>query len=603
MAHVIGIDLGTTNSVVASFEGGRPEVIANAEGAKLTPSVVLYQEDGGEPVVGELAKRQAITQPLRTVHSIKRYMGARYEEVKDKTLHCPFQVQPGPDGEATVVVGGQVLRPEEVSAEILKKMCRTAQDHFGEEIAQAVVTVPAYFNDSQRTATKRAGELAGLEVIRIINEPTAAALAYGLNRGGAEKVAVFDFGGGTFDISILEIDRDVFEVKSTNGDTYLGGDNIDQALAVYLCEAIREETGVDPRDAPESLQRVHEAAERAKCELSTLATTVIALPFIVSDATGPKHLSRELKREQLEELMMPILERLRQPCRQAMNDARLQPADLTNVILVGGSTRIPAVRRIVQEVFGREPSQSVNPDEAVALGASIQAGVLSGALEEVLLLDVTPLSLGIELQGGVFSPLIPRNSTIPTSATKTFTTVRDNQTSVKVHVLQGERRMANENRTLAHFRLTDIAPAPREMPEISVTFAIDANGILNVSAQDMSSGNKTEVTIESFTGALSAEETERIVKTAEEQIERDREFMALARSKSRANRVAESLRDYLKRREIKLLEDEVRLIRERLFRLDMALNGTDTSAIDTAEADVRQLAEMFDDLVFTEYLT
>ncbi|MCX7046036.1 MAG: molecular chaperone DnaK [Candidatus Sumerlaeota bacterium] len=602
MGHVVGIDLGTTNSVVAFVENGQSEVIANAEGFKTTPSAVFYPEDGSEPVVGEMAKRQSILQPGRVVRSIKRFMGARMNEAGDRILHCPYKIVSDADDRIEVAIDNRRLTPEEVSSEVLKKMIRTAEDFLGEEIEQAVITVPAYFNDSQRTATKKAGELAGVEVIRIINEPTAAALAYGLKREASESVAVFDFGGGTFDISILEIDNDVYEVRSTNGDTFLGGDNIDQALSVYLCDAIRNETGVDPRGFVESLSRIHDAAERAKCELSTLPSTLISLPFIVADAGGPKHFNKDLKREEFEQLIDPILQRLIPPCRQAMNDARVQPNDLGNVLLVGGSTRIPAVRRIVKQIFEKDPVHSVNPDEAVAIGASIQAAVLTGALAEVLLLDVTPLSLGIELQGGIFSPLIPRNSTIPTSATKTFTTVRDNQRSVTVHVLQGERRVAEQNRTLERFRLEEIDPAPREIPQIDVAFSIDANGILSVSARDLASGKAKEVTIESYSGSVSADEVERIVHQAEKEVDKDRDFIGIARIKARAERITETARNYLTRSEEKMTEEEARIFRERLFRMDLAMTGTDAAAIESAEADMRQLAEMFSDLVFMDRL-
>ena len=602
MGRAIGIDLGTTNSVVAILDGGRPMVVVNSEGDKTTPSVVLYPPDGGDPVVGQLARRQEQTARTRVVRSVKRLMGARVDESAEVNLPCQVALAESEEGDVLIDLGDEKLRPEQVSAEILMRMCQTAEEYLEEKVEEAVITVPAYFNDSQRKATKDAGEIAGLQVIRIVNEPTSAALAYGLGRGTTERVAVFDFGGGTFDISILDIDEDVFEVLSTNGDTYLGGDNIDEALTTFICGAITKETGIDPRGSGESLQRVRETAEKVKCELSTLESTVISLPFIVSDEAGPKHFDHEIRRDEFEAMIAPVLARLAQPCRMALNDANLTPDDIDTVLLVGGSTRIPAVQKVAKDIFGKEPSKAVNPDEAVALGAAIQASVLTGDIQEVLLLDVTPLSLGIEIQNGVFSTLIPRNSTIPVSVDKTFTTVRDNQKAVKVHVLQGERRQASENRTLARFRLTDIDPAPREIPQISVNFTIDANGILNVSAQDLSSGVRNEVTVESYVTESTGENAEKAVLDAESAVEEDRAFMMLARVRSRAAGAAETVRAFMENYNGQLSEEKEKMVRERLMSLDVVLHGTDVSAIDTAEKNLRALSQEVDDLIFLDRL-
>ena len=600
MSHAVGIDLGTTNSVVAFLESGKVTVIANSEGAKTTPSVVLAPDNDSEPLVGDMARRQSLIHPEQVIRSVKRFIGRRFDELSEEDLQCPYRIAPGPDGQTLIDVGGRLLSPEEISALILRKMILTAEDFLGEDITEAVVTVPAYFNDSQRKATKKAGELAGVKVLRIINEPTAAALAYGLRSGKSERVAVFDFGGGTFDISILEIDDDVFEVKSTNGDTHLGGDNIDQLVYDHLVERIRETTGLDPTLNVESRQRILDAAEKAKCELSTLPETLVSLPFIVSDAQGPRHFNSALTRAEFEALIAPVLERLGPPCRRALLDARLNPDDLSTVLLVGGSTRIPAVRALTEKIFGRPPSHTVHPDEAVAQGAAIQSGVLTGALQEVLLLDITPLSLGVELQGGIFSPLIPRNSTIPTSAMKTFTTVRDNQSNVRIHVLQGERRQARENRTLAHFRLEGIEPAPREIPEIAVTFSIDANGILNVTAQDLSSGAIKVVSVESYAQDAATSETDTVVRDAEAHLDSDRQFVMLARARIRCARYLDMAREYLSHEERRMTEAEAKLFRERMFRLDMALAGEDVLAIDSAENDLRELSNQFDGLLFVE---
>ena len=600
MPHIIGIDLGTTNSVVAYLKGGAAEVIANSEGNKTTPSVVFYGPDQ-EPLVGELAKRQLLIHPERTVRSVKRLMGRRYAEVADLLPRLPYAVRPSPEEETRIVIDGQELSPEEVSSHVLRKMRKTAADFLGEEAAQAVVTVPAHFNDSQRQATKRAAESAGIEVLRIINEPTAAALAYGLHKDKVERIAVFDFGGGTFDISILELDEDVFEVRSTNGDTDLGGDNIDDLLTDVLVRWIREETGIDPAGDLAALQRIREAAERAKCELSTLASTVVSLPFIVADGSGPKHFSREITRQDFEALVQPVLDRLKPPCRRALSDAGLRPDENQSVILVGGSTRIPAVQEVARGLFGRDPGKSVNPDEAVALGAAIQAGVISGEIEEVLLLDVTPLSLGIEVEGGIFRVLTPRNSSIPTSVKRRFTTTRDSQTSVDVHILQGERPNAAENRSLAHLRLTEIAEAPAEVPEIEVCFAIDANGILSVSATDLTSGAQNEVVVESYRPGMS-KEAEQLIAEAEARAEEDREFLRKAQAKQKVLSTQRSISAFVEASREQIDAKDLEEIRKNLFRLDIAMHADDLQALQEAEAALLQIAEKYSDLFFIHRL-
>ena len=514
MSKIIGIDLGTTNSVVAVMEGGEPVVITNSEGGRTTPSVVAFAKDGNR-LVGQVAKRQAVTNPENTIYSIKRFMGRRFNEVSEEIKQVPYKVQgSGSAGDVRIGSGGKEWSPPEISAMILQKMKQSAEDYLGQKVEKAVITVPAYFNDSQRQATKDAGKIAGLEVMRIVNEPTAAALAYGLDKKKDETIAVFDFGGGTYDISILEVGEGVVEVKSTNGDTHLGGDDIDERPIEWISEEFKKDQGIDLSNDKMALQRLKEAGEKAKIELSSTMETEINLPFITADASGPKHLVMKLTRARFEQLVDPILKRLTPPLEQALKDAALDASKIDEVVLVGGSTRIPKVQEIVKNFFGKEPNKSVNPDEVVAIGAAVQAGVLSGEKTDILLLDVTPLSLGIETLGGVSTKLIERNTTIPTRKSEIFSTASDNQTSVEVHVLQGERPMAPDNRTLGKFHLVGIPPAPRGMPQIEVTFDIDANGIVNVSAKDMGTGREQKITITSSSG-LSKEEIDKMMRDAE----------------------------------------------------------------------------------------
>src|ERR1041384_575008 len=514
MSKIIGIDLGTTNSVVAVMEGGEPTVITNSEGGRTAPSVVAFTKDGNR-LVGQVAKRQAVTNPENTVYSIKRFMGRRYNEVSEEIKQVPYKVQgSGSGGDVRISAGGKDWSPPEISAIILQKMKQSAEDYLGQKVDKAVITVPAYFNDSQRQATKDAGRIAGLEVMRIFNEPTAAALAYGLDKKKDETIAVFDFGGGTFDISILEVGEGVVEVKSTNGDTHLGGDDIDERLIEWIIDEFKKDQGIDLSNDKMALQRLKEAAEKAKIELSSTMETEINLPFITADQSGPKHLVMKLTRARFEQLIDSILNRLMSPVEQAIKDAGVDANKIDEVVLVGGSTRIPKVQEIVKEMFGKEPNKSVNPDEVVAIGAAVQAGVLSGEKTDILLLDVTPLSLGIETLGGVFTKLIERNTTIPTRKSEIFSTASDNQTSVEVHVLQGERQMASDNRTLGKFHLVGIPPAPRGMPQVEVAFDIDANGIVNVSAKDMGTGREQKITITASSG-LSKEEIDRMMREAE----------------------------------------------------------------------------------------
>lgn len=519
MSKVIGIDLGTTNSVVAIMEGGEPIVLTNSEGGRTTPSVVGFAKDGNR-LVGQVAKRQAVTNPENTVYSIKRFMGRRFDEVSDEIKQVPYKVVQASNGDVRVDIDGKEFAPPEVSAMILQKLKSAAEDYLGQKVTQAVITVPAYFNDAQRQATKEAGKIAGLEVLRIVNEPTAAALAYGLDKKKDETIAVFDFGGGTFDVSVLEVGEGVVEVKSTNGDTHLGGDDIDERLIHWIGEEFKKDQGIDLSQDKMALQRLKEAAEKAKIELSSTMETEINLPFITADASGPKHLVLKLSRAKFESLVDDILQRTLEPCRQAIKDAGLDASKIDEVVLVGGSTRIPKIQQMVKDFFGKEPNKSVNPDEVVAIGAGVQAGVLAGDVKDLLLLDVTPLSLGIETLGGVFTKLIERNTTIPTRKSEVFSTATDNQTSVEVHVLQGERSMAGDNRTLGKFHLIGIPPAPRGMPQVEVTFDIDANGIVNVSARDTGTGREQKITITASSG-LSKDEIDKMKKDAEAHSDED----------------------------------------------------------------------------------
>ncbi len=533
---VIGIDLGTTNSVVAVMEGGDPVVIPNSEGGRTTPSVVAFTKDG-ERLVGQVAKRQAVTNPKNTVFSIKRFMGRRMSEVKEEIKRVPYTVVPGPNDLAMVEIQGKRYSAPEISAMILQKMKQTAEDYLGHPVEKAVITVPAYFNDAQRQATKDAGKIAGLEVLRIINEPTAAALAYGLEKKKEEKIAVFDLGGGTYDISILELAEGVFEVKSTNGDTHLGGDDFDSRVMDWLVAEFKRDQGIDLAKDAMALQRLKEAAEKAKMELSTVMQTEINLPFITADQSGPKHLNYTLTRAKLEQLVDDLVQRTNPPMQQALTDAGLKPSDIDEVILVGGQTRMPKVQEIVKNFFGKEPHKGVNPDEVVAIGAAIQAGVLAGEVKDILLLDVTPLSLGIETLGGVTTVLIPRNTTIPTKKSEVFSTAEDQQTTVEIHVLQGERELAVYNKTIGKFQLTGIPPAPRGMPQVEVTVDIDANGILHVAAKDKTTGKEQKIRIESSSG-LSDSEVDRMVKDAEKNAAEDKRKREEIDTKNRLDTLA-----------------------------------------------------------------
>jgi molecular chaperone DnaK len=587
MAKIIGIDLGTTNSVVAVMEGGEPKVIANEEGGRTTPSVVAFTKTG-ERLVGQVAKRQAITNPENTVYSIKRFMGRRYDEVSDEMKMVPYKVER--EGDHVVVVAqGKRHTPPQISAMILQKLKKAAEDYLGGTVTDAVITVPAYFNDAQRQATKDAGKIAGLDVKRIVNEPTAAALAYGLDKKKDETIAVYDFGGGTFDISILEVGEGVIEVKSTNGDTHLGGDNIDSRIVDWLVEEFKKEEGLDLRAKGNemALQRLRDAAERAKIELSTTMETEVNLPFITADASGPKHLVKKLTRGKLEQMVEDIIQRSVAPCRQAMKDAGVEPKDIDEVVLVGGQTRMPRIQNLVKELFGKEPHKGVNPDEVVAVGAAVQAGVLAGDVKDLLLLDVTPLTLSIETLGGVSTQMIPRNTTIPTRKTETFSTAADSQTSVEVHVLQGERPMAAQNRTLGKFHLTGIPPAPRGVPQIEVTFDIDANGILNVTAKDMATGKDQKITITSSSG-LSKEEVDRMAKEAEAHSAEDKAKREEIEARNQLDSMVYSVEKMLREHGDKISGQERGDVENALADAKQALAGGDRNAMENARQRLTQ---------------
>jgi molecular chaperone DnaK len=543
MSKIIGIDLGTTNSVVAVMEGGEPVVITNPEGSRLTPSVVAFTKSG-ERLVGQVAKRQAVTNPENTIFSIKRFMGRRHSEVNEEMKMVPYQVGSAPNGDVRVKIGDKEYAPPEISGMILQKLKQAAEEYLGQAVTKAVITVPAYFNDAQRQATKEAGKIAGLEVMRIVNEPTAAALAYGLDKKKDETIAVYDFGGGTFDISILEVGEGVVEVKATNGDTHLGGDNLAQRIIEWIAAEFKKSDGIDLSKDRMALQRLKEAAEKAKMELSTVMETDINLPFITADQSGPKHLQLKLTRAKFEQLVDDLLQKTVGPTKQALSDAGVDPKQIDEVVLVGGSTRIPKVQQIVKDLFGKEPHKGVNPDEVVAVGAAIQAGVLAGEVKDLLLLDVTPLSLGIETLGGVMTTLITRNTTIPTRKSETFSTAADSQTSVEVHVLQGERPLARDNRTLGRFQLVGIPPAPRGVPQIEVTFDIDANGIVNVSAKDHGTGKEQKITITASSG-LSKNEVERMMKDAESHAEEDKKRREEIETRNRADQAVYAAEKFL----------------------------------------------------------
>jgi len=580
MSKIIGIDLGTTNSVVAVMEGDQPTVIQNAEGSRITPSVVAFSKTG-ERLVGQVAKRQAVTNPENTIFSIKRFMGRRFDEVSEEMKMVPYRVERVGNGDVRVKAGDQDQAPPQISAMILQKLKQAAEDYLGQSVTKAVITVPAYFNDAQRQATKEAGQIAGLEVMRIVNEPTAAALAYGLDKKKDETIAVYDFGGGTFDISILEVGEGVVEVKSTNGDTHLGGDNLDQRVIEWIIDEFRKSDGIDLGKDRMALQRLREAAEKAKMELSSVMETEINLPFISADASGPKHLAMKLTRAKFESLVEDLLQKTVGPTKQALTDAGVDPANIDEVVLVGGSTRIPRVQAIVKELFGKEPHKGVNPDEVVAVGAAIQAGVLAGEVKDLLLLDVTPLSLGIETMGGIMTPLIQRNTTIPTRKSEVFSTASDNQTSVEVHVVQGERPLARDNRTLGRFHLVGLPAAPRGVPQIEVTFDIDANGIVNVSAKDLGTQKEQKITITASSG-LSKEEVQRMMREAESHSEEDKKRREEIEVRNRADQSLYTAERMLKDAGEKIPISDKNAIENAMADLKKAIDGNDTPGMSTA---------------------
>jgi molecular chaperone DnaK len=596
MSKIIGIDLGTTNSVVAIMEGGKPTVITNAEGSRLTPSVVAVT-DKGERLVGQVAKRQAITNPTNTVYSIKRFMGRKYSEVQGETKMVPYRVEPAENGDVRVAIQDKQYSPPEISAMVLRKLKEAAEAHLGETVTRAVITVPAYFNDAQRQATKDAGQIAGLKVERIVNEPTAAALAYGLDKKKDETIAVFDFGGGTFDISVLEVGDGVVEVKSTNGDTHLGGDDVDHELMNWLVAEFRKDQGIDLSKDKMALQRLKEAAEKAKCELSSVTETEINLPFVTADASGPKHLQLKLNRAKFEQLVDPLLQRTLAPCQRALADAGLKPSDIDEVVLVGGSTRIPKVQEMVRTFFGKESHKGVNPDEVVAIGAAIQAGVLAGDVKDLLLLDVTPLSLGIETLGGVFTKLIGRNTTIPTRKSEVFSTAADGQTSVEVHVLQGEREMATGNKTLGRFHLDGIPPAPRGTPQVEVAFDIDANGIVHVSAKDLGTGKEQKITISASSG-LAKDEVDRLVRDAESHAAEDKSQREAVETRNRADQLVYQVQKTLNENAAKLADADTAPVRTAVDEVKAALEKGEAGAIRAAAERLEKASHRLAEVIY-----